>query len=107
MEIGTIDIISACLTITISFVGFFLAAKHFHYYKGSKNVLADRIKLVFLTDGAIYAVTLAFGVWAFVGSYELAIFLHWVRMPILLLNIWASARLYIYYKIISQEKDGK
>lgn len=87
------------ITIVISTAGLFVALSHFVFFNKSNNKLAKKIKTVFLADAMIYMITGIFGVWAYLEwSFETAIFFQYVRIPILLLNVWASWRLYKHYK---------
>ncbi len=97
----TVSHLAGVLTILISIVGIAVALTHFAFFSKTTAPLGRRVKYVFLTDAAIYFVTALFGFWAFLElSYEAAIVLQYIRIPILLLNIWASVRLYGHYKNI-------
>ena len=90
---------SGVLTIIVSFIGAFVAFWHVFFYQKSKSEIAKKMKAVFFSDGLIYLITLAFGLWAlYEWGYDAAIAMHVIRIPILLLNIWASVRLYNHYK---------
>jgi len=86
-------------TILISVCGIALALTHFFFFGKSKNLLANKVKYVFLTDASIYLVTILFGLWSFLSlDNSTAVVFQYIRIPILILNIWASVRLYKHYK---------
>ena len=89
-----------------SLVGVLISLRHAVFYRASDKSLSRKMRNVFLTDGFIYAITLTFGVWAFFGlSQHAAYIMHWVRLPLLAANIYASIRLYKHYQIISDKGE--
>jgi len=105
MEILHLHGIIGATTTIISLAGAYLALKHYLFYRTVKEKLSSRIKFVFLTDALIYLITLAFGIWALVDyGFAVAVSLQIVRIPLLLLNIIASVRLFILYKELSEER---
>jgi len=92
------------LTILISVVGGVIAFYHFAFYSKAKDInLSQKLRLVFLSDALIYFITLMFGMWAlFHWTFEAALVLHFIRIPLLMLNICASVRLYMHYKLIKR-----
>ena len=95
----TMEQIVGFLTILISTIGMFIAFKHFAFYRSSDNELSKRISRVFLTDGLIYVITLAFGVWAYMAwPFDVALWMQWMRIPILILNVVASVMLFRHYQ---------
>jgi len=87
------------ITIGISVIGFFVAIVHARFYLNSNKQLSRRLKWVFVSDALIYFITGVFGFWAvFQGDIYSAIAYQVIRIPILLLNIFAGVRLYLTYK---------
>jgi hypothetical protein len=86
------------LTTFVSLVGCTISFKHALFYRKADSELSKRVKRVFTTDGLIYLITMCFGLWAlFDLSHNTAIIMHWIRIPLLVSNIWASYRLYSHY----------
>jgi len=89
------------VTIVVSAVGATLAFAHATFYRRSEKEVARKLVRVFATDGFIFSITLAFGIWAFLGlSFDQAIVLHWIRVPLLAMNIVASWSLYRHYRMV-------
>lgn len=87
------------ITIFISIVGFIVAFRQFLFFRRSGEEISKRLGFVFFTDAAIYGATGFFGFLAFFHLPET----EWVngfaiRIPILIMNILASIRLYAHYK---------
>ena len=99
VSVDDIANISGMMTFLISIFNSGLFLTHFFFFLKSSKKMAKRIRLVFLSDVLMYAITCAFGAWAyFQWSFEVAIYIHLVRIPILLLNACAAYRLFRYYK---------
>jgi len=97
-EIFTSDLVGV-LTVVVSAIGLFVALAHSMFFVRSESRIASKLKFIFFTDAMIYATTLSFGLWAmFALSINTALYLQWVRIPILILNIYASLRLYSHYR---------
>lgn len=102
------------VTLLIAAVGFAITLKHGLFFLRSKADISKKLAAVFITDSLIYVITFMFGVSVFIDFCAIfnckgsdldlffARFWHIVRVPVLLLNIWASYRLYKHYKIISK-----
>jgi len=60
---------------------------------------------VFFSSSLVYAITGLFGLWAFFDwTIDTAIIFHWMRLPILWLDISACIMLYKFYKARSTIK---
>jgi len=86
------------LTVLISLVGMAVAIRHAMYFSNSDSRLARRIKQVFITDGAIYLVTLIMGLGLFLNMPVIVHYDVLIRPLALVLNVYASWRLYVHYK---------
>ena len=87
------------ITIGIAIIGFIVSIMHARFYVKSNKKLSRRLKWVFVSDALIYFITAVFGFWAvFQGDIHSAIAYQLIRIPILLLNIFAGVRLYMIYK---------
>lgn len=93
-------LITGLLTTIISCLGMFFSFKHFLFYSRMyNNDLARRIRNIFITDSMIYSITFYFGLWAIYNwGFGSAVTAQIIRIPILVLNVIASYRLYVLYK---------
>ena len=87
------------LTLVTSTVGFIVAVTHSNFFGKDHSSIARKFRYLFITDAAIYLVTMLFGVWAFFDlGFTLALILHVVRIPLIIANVTASVLLYqVYY----------
>lgn len=89
--------VAEVLTVVISFLGAFIAVKHAAFYNHSESELSKKMRSVFATDALIYIVTLIMGLGLFFNWHAVIHFDVIVRPLALLLNVWASIRLYRHY----------
>ncbi len=106
IKMAEIHTIVGIITMFMSVLGMVLSTRHYLFYRRArKNILSKRLRNVFITDAMIYGITLVFGLWAlFDWGFSAAITFQIIRIPILLLNIVASYRLFILYKHMLKEK---
>ena len=91
--------ITGFLTTIISIVGGIVSLYHFRFFHKGEGHLSKRLKCVFLADSLIYWITAGFGIWSFMEwSFGTAIAIQYIRLPILLFNVYACVRLYNYYR---------
>lgn len=86
------------LTILVSLAGIIVALHHASFFSRDNKVLSLRIKNVFLSDAAVYLVTLVMGValyynWPYLVKIDVII-----RPFVLAVNVWVSVRLYKHYR---------
>lgn len=104
MELVLAHNIVGTMTVSASIVGLVLALFHYKFYTRVDSKLSNALKRVFLSDALIYATTISFGVWAFFeASFGTALWLHIIRVPIILLNIVAALNLYKMYSALTIE----
>lgn len=95
-------------TILASIIGLIVTLCHVHFFHKTNLPLGRKVKFVFLTDSGIYLMTILFGFWAFLDlGFKTALTLHILRIPLILLNIYAGIQLYRVYKQISNHKKRK
>ena len=87
-------------TVMISLIGSAITFIHYRFFKTSNLTLSKRIKLVFLSDSLIYLVTFLMGIGLF---FNLSALIHYdviVRPFVLTLNVYATIRLFYYFRSI-------
>lgn len=99
------------LTILVSIVGAIIALKHAAFLEKANYKLTNKLRQVFLTDAAIYVVTLIMGIALFFNLKWLVIADIIIRPFVLVLNVIASIALYHHYKLIKptleKEKESE
>ena len=89
------------LTIIVSSIGVYITSKHASFFRKTDNGLGKSLKYIFTSDALIYIITLLFGVWAlFDLGFAIALSLHVIRIPLLILNIMASLHILKVYRDI-------
>lgn len=91
---------SELLTVIVSLFGMIICFFHALFFEGAKDKFSKKLKRVFYTDAAVYLVTFVMGVALFFNMYWLVHADVVVRPFVLILNVYASLRLYKHYKLV-------
>lgn len=93
------------LTIVVSLLGVSICLVHAAFFRNGADKLSAKLRSVFLTDAAVYFVTLVMGIGLFFDLSAVVWADVIIRPFILFLNVYASVRLYKHYKLMAKLKE--
>lgn len=103
--ITNVRMLAEILTIFVSIAGISIAFRHVIFLNRGNHPLTNKLSNVFLTDAAVYAVTLIMGVALFFDIKWLVVFDIIIRPFILFLNVYASIQLYNHHQMVKKVSD--